>query len=299
MWGSFSAWCLAQSPAITLESVDMQTLAAFQAARFGLKSTDLSLTPRHALRLLRLIGRVLEHQAALTNQPPNTAAADWIAAQPQVRYADAANADPLPLSLSASEARRLIKHLTTNIQVQRKSRNGQAENVSTPTWQNVRNCAAAALQLGAGLTPSDVRALLLTSPVTTGGRVTGRPWKIAVPQNGTMAAREAPMAPWAGEILRRWLLVRAQNRIAGGFLFPSTRTGKPWSKNAQYKTARQVCKDAALDDGEGGSFRLRHTFALRQLRRGTSPEQLARWMGIEPEAMDKYLRIVPVPQAVV
>ena len=61
MWGSFTAWCLGQSPAVSLASLDVRDLQAFQAARFGMKSADLSLTPRHALRLLRLIDRVLRH----------------------------------------------------------------------------------------------------------------------------------------------------------------------------------------------------------------------------------------------
>ena len=42
---------------MTLASVDVRNLEAFQGARFGMKSADLSLSPRHALRLLRLIDR--------------------------------------------------------------------------------------------------------------------------------------------------------------------------------------------------------------------------------------------------
>jgi hypothetical protein len=38
---------------------------------------------------------------------------------------------------------------------------------------------------------------------------------------------------------------------------------------------------------------LRHTFALRQLRHGTAPEMVARWLGIEPEKMKRYERVLP------
>jgi hypothetical protein len=62
--------------------------------------------------------------------------------------------------------------------------------------------------------------------------------------------------------------VRAELEIPGDWLFPSTKTGKPWGKVAQYNAAQQVLKDAGIDVAEGGSFRLRHTFALRKLRRG-------------------------------
>ena len=47
MWGSFTAWCLGQSPAVTLASLDTGDLSAFQQARFGMKSDDLSLSPRY------------------------------------------------------------------------------------------------------------------------------------------------------------------------------------------------------------------------------------------------------------
>jgi len=112
MWGAFTAWCLGQSPGVALPSLDLADLQAFQAARFGRKTSDLSLTPRYALRLMRLIDRVLRHHASRNETPPNTAAADWIKANPEMRYADAAHADPLPDYLSVGEARQLIAFLS-------------------------------------------------------------------------------------------------------------------------------------------------------------------------------------------
>ena len=58
------------------------------------------------------------------------------------------------------------------------------------------------------------------------------------------------MAAWAGELLRHWLQVRAELKITGLHLFPSTRTGKPWSRLAHYVAARQVLQDAGLDSSE-------------------------------------------------
>lgn len=46
----------------------------------------------------------------------------------------------------------------------------------------------------------------------------------------------------------------------GELPFSSTRSGKLWSKETQYKTARQVSEEAGLDSTDGGSFRLRHAF---------------------------------------
>jgi integrase len=54
-----------------------------------------------------------------------------------------------------------------------------------------------------------------------------------------------------------------------------------------------------MDSREGGSFRLRHTFAMRQLRRGTPADQVAAWMGVEPAEMRRYERVLPAAVEVV
>ena len=295
MWESFTTWCLVQSPRVTLENLGLQDLQAYQAARFGRKAADQSLSPRYVLRLMRLIDRVLRHHAARTDSLPNTAAADWIAANPEIRYADAEREDPLPEFLSVPEARQLIAYLSSARPRPGRSRDA----VAAMSWQEVRNRASVALQLGAGLTPDDVRALALDSPVVRGSRIRDRPWKLQVPGNGTSQPRETPIAPWAAELLQYWLQVREEARIAGAFLFPSTRSGKPWLADSQYKNSRQVLEDAGMESREGGSFRLRHTFAIRQLRRGTSPEQVAQWMGVEPGEMKRYARVLPTAVEVV
>jgi len=126
-----------------------------------------------------------------------------------------------------------------------------------------------------------------------------RPWKIAIPAVGNSSARETPIAPWAGELLQHWLQVRADMKIPGEMLFPSTRTGKPWSKQSHYSASRRLLEEAGIEGEEGGTFRLRHTFALRQLRRGTAPEEVARWMGVEVAVMERYKRVVSGPMDVV
>jgi hypothetical protein len=180
MWDAFAGWCLGQSPVVTLESLRIEDLEAFQAARFGRKSHDLSLSPRYALRLMRLIDRVLRHHAAQADLAANTAAADWIAAHPDVRYAEAAHADPLPEFLSALEARQLITFLSAARPRPGASAEQRVAQVAM-TWQELRNRTSVALQLGAGLTPGDVRVLTLDSPVSRGGRVRDLPWKLGVP----------------------------------------------------------------------------------------------------------------------
>lgn len=144
-----------------------------------------------------------------------------------------------------------------------------------------------------------MRALKLDSPVLHGGRVKGQPWKLQVPGNGSSHPRETPIAAWAAVLLQYWLQVREEACVAGDYLFPSTRTGKPWGSDSQYQNAQRVLEDAGMPSREGGSFRLRHTFAIRQLRRGTPPEQVARWMGVEPAEMKRYERLLPAAVDVV
>lgn len=298
MWGAFTLWCVEQQPVVTLEHFGPDALERFQAARFGRKSPDASLTPRHALRLVRLIDRVLQHDASHRGAATNPTAAQWLEHHPEIRYADATSADPLPEILSVTQARRLILHLSrARPRVAR--RTSVAPDGDILSWQEVRNRTAVALQLGAGLTPGEIRALPRSAPVTQGGSAHGRPWKVVVPRDGKSPERETPIAAWAGALLGHWMTVRAQAGIQGEMLLPSTRTGKPWSKESHYKSARQVMAEAGLEDVEGGSFRLRHTFAVRQLRRGFAPEQIARWLGVDPEVVQRYERLIDAPLDVI
>jgi len=292
IWGGFVEWCLSQEPVVRLLDISAADLSLFVSTRRGLSDRDGELTARYTWRMLNLIDRVLRFAARTTDTTENTAAVELMAALPGVRYANATDT-ALPDYLPADEARTLVIFLS---HVRPRSAGGGPAH----TWQELRNRAAVALQLGAGLTPGDVRSLTLPSVVIDGGRLREVPWKLAVPADGNTPERETPVAQWAGQLLRYWLCVRAELAIPGNWLFPSTKTGKPWGKVAQYNAAQQVLEDAGIDVAEGGSFRLRHTFALRQLRRGRSPSDVARWMGIaKVEHMERYLRVLHTPENVV
>lgn len=128
------------------------------------------------------------------------------------------------------------------------------------------------------------------------------PWALGVPASGDAAAHLAPLSGWAARLLADWLALRQAMALPGPWLFPSTRRGKPWGKVAQYNAALRLLADAGLPapagGPTGGSFRLRHSFALRQLRLGHSPERVARWLGIaDPAVMARYRQAMcwPVP----
>ena len=282
MWSVLTAWAVGNG--IQLSSLCAADLAAYLESRGG--ADDLS--ARYAWRLLRVVDRVLVHHAQSLGLPANSAAADLLANRPDLRFANAAEKDPLLDYLAASEAKRLVTFLSA-------VRPGRA--AAGRAWQEVRNRASVGLMLGSGITPGEVRALKLADVVVEGGRSVRVPWKLRVAGNGNSPARETPVAPWAGQLLRYWLDVRAEQGIPGSMVFPSTKgTGKPWGKVAQYNAAKEVLQAAGIDDVEGGSFRLRHTFALRQLRRGKAPDEVAQWLGVSnPVVMARYRRVISAP----
>lgn len=288
MWKAFSDWAVARD--LVLQDLTLNDLEAYVASRG--QAEDLS--PRYVWRLLRLLDAVLRRHCRLAGIPVNDAAHTLLMQRPEWRYAQAANKEELPSYLAPQRARRLVAWL---IDPNRGKEPDQAEGGK---WQGLRNRTAVALQLGAGLTPGDVRAALLSGVASEGGRVAGLPWKLRLPAHGAIAEREVPLAPWAARLLRQWLLQRSQQAIPGPLLFPATRSGRAWGKVAQYNAARSVLAAAGIDDADGGSFLLRHTFALRQLRRGTPPDEVSRWLGLtDPQPMRRYLRVIAGPVDVV
>lgn len=263
MWDAFARWCIGRG-------LVLGTLAAHDLEAF-LRERD-ELTDRHAWRWLHLIDAVAGHAARRAGTAPPQAVATLLAAHPAWRFANAAWNDPLPEHLDARSARRLVATLLHD---------------AAGPWQPLRNRTAVALQLGAGLTPGDVRAATLD-----GVDDVPQPWRIRIPAHGAVAAREAPLAPWAARLLRAWLDTRGALALPGPMLFPGARDGRPWAKVSQYMAAGAVLQAAGLDP-RGGSFALRHTFALRQLRRGRAPDEVARWLGVtDPGVMERYRRVV-------
>lgn len=288
MWNALTAWCVGRG--LHLDDVCSDHLEAFLHAR----GTTEELTARHAWRLLMLADAVLTHRAHLQGTPPNTAAHDLLMATPEWRYANASDKTPLPEHLHAAEARSLVQWLLDP------ARTSDPAGAPAHSWQALRNRASVALQLGAGLTPGDIRAATVGGVVCDGALPTGVPWKIRLPRHGGVPAHEAPIAPWAGRLLRTWLDTRCALQMSGEALFPATRDGRPWGKVAQYTAAKAVLTAAGLPDLEGGSFKLRHTFALRQLRRGATPEQVAQWLGMSDTApLARYRQVLMAKVSVV
>jgi site-specific recombinase XerD len=288
MWGALSTWCASRG--LALNSLQASELEAFLLSRGGTED----LTPRHAWRLLMLVDEVMAHHARTRDLPRNESAQRLLLSRPEWRYANANDKTPLPEHLRADEARRLVDWLLDPVTTPSPAAG------SAQAWQSLRNRSSVGLQLGAGLTPGDIRIARLDAVVARAGPAGLLPWKIRLPAHGGAPAREAPMAPWAGKLLRAWLDQRQAMQMAGPMLFPATSSGRPWGKVAQYMAAKAVLSEAGLLDTEGGSFKLRHTFALRQLKRGTPPERVAEWMGLsDTAALARYRRVLMTPPELV
>lgn len=285
MWQIFCRWCVGQEPPIRLSAVTRADVRLF-ATKPSSHNASEALSPRYVWRLLDLIEKVLAHLARSEGRPYESVAAQVLQDQEEWRYANAADKDPLPQYLSAGEAASLVTYLSAARPKQTRP--------AVQTWQDLRNRTAVALMLGAGLTPGEVRAAQLGNVVVAGGRTKDVPWKVRVAAGRAGGARETPIAPWAGQLLQYWLQVRFQEGIPGTNLLPSTRTGKPWTHVSLYQAIKLVMRGSGLDPSleKGGSFRLRHTFALRQLRRGQADAIVAAWLGVEVAEMARYHRVV-------
>lgn len=280
MWNAFANWCSERQS--DLANIDEASLHAFLDSLGRHKEA----TPAYVRRTIQLIGRLDAFESARASRPAN-AAILAVRKHPRVLFAGDGDTGPAPDFLTASQSRALIGFLT------------RSASMAAGSWQDLRNRAALAVQLGAGLTPGEVLDLRLSRIVVLGGRVAGEPWALSLPSNGNFPARQTPLAGWSGRLLGSWLTVRLENRIPGDFVFPATRTGRVWSKMGSNKAYAATLLAAGVAQPSGGSFFLRHSFALRQLTRH-APEQVAAWLGLQdPAAMERYRRVLYSPVEVV
>ncbi len=282
MWGAFVAYCAPRL--MDLPSLSAEDIESYLSSRGG--SRDLS--TRYAWRLVALIDHVSQHESLTLGAAPNTAARDLLETE-RYRHANTPEFEPELDYLTARESKSLIAYLTDNARAPDRTAQKKA-------WTQVRDRTAVALQLGAGLTPGECRMLQLDDVIVAGGDIGGLPWKLSVPANGNYPARETPLAGWAARQLLYWLGIRARQGIAGSMLFPASAAGKPWGRSAVYESGRSVLASAGIASPSGGTYRLRHTFALRQLSRGKSDQEVAGWLGLQDiSTIERYRRIVTRP----
>lgn len=120
------------------------------------------------------------------------------------------------------------------------------------TWSAARDRTSMALQLGAGLSPSDVRELTISDSTSKG-----------MDANWNSGSRFAFVFP--GETVQQE---------------GSSKQPGQWSKPGQHK---QTSKFMAAMKISGSSFKLRHSWAMEKLRDGASEREVARWLGVQDD----------------
>ena len=286
MWGSFATWCLQQG--IDAATLQANELHAYLRSREGSAAAS-ELTPRYAWRLVRLIGLVVNHLAKERGHGFNMAASDLLKGDRTLRLANDPSTDPLPECLSDSEDRLLVSFLEASV-----PRAGRDLGMR---WQDLRNRAAVALHRGAGLTPLEVRKLQICD-LYVDPDPKRSVWKVRAPTTGSIKSHDAPVARWARPLLVAWLAVRRERSISGDWLFPSTRTGKQLGKTTHFDGCAEVLQATGLTDlvATGGGYRLRNTFALRQLaKRPGCDAEVAAWLGITVTEIARYHRVLSGP----
>ncbi len=287
MWSAFGTWCIRNNiNAAKLTAVD---LGKYLRSREGSVPAS-ELTPRYAWRLVNLIDRVLNFAVSRQGRAPNRAAGELFESDSELKHANAESMEPLPDYLSDSQDQALVAFLEASV---------PKDSIPSALWQTIRNRTGVALQRGAGLTPLEIRMLKVSS-VFMDLDTTQGPWKVRAPTTGSVQAHDAPVARWARPLLTYWMQLRSDLGIPGDWLLPSTKSGKPWGKTAQFDSVADVFESAGLSGLKGGSYRLRHTFAVRQLARPEcTEEKVAEWMGIDAKEMSRYRGILMTPVDVV
>lgn len=235
------------------------------------RRTAPEISARHGYRILSLIDKVQRLHATQHGGEPNQAAARLLKEAPYdtINTPDKAGT-PQVLNAKQIYALKTVCRLKLN------------DGPNAPrNWREVRDNTAVLLQLATGITPLELRRLRLSDVHIDDN---DQPVKLSIAATDTFPKRQVPIAfAEAARQLGYWLRVREQAKVEGDFLFPATAKGTQWSEESQLAKTRDVFDRAGLGELPGGSYRLRHTYILRQLklsRPRIAPDQLAALVGV-------------------
>ncbi len=300
----WNAFALSVGPGVPLLKVtsgmvadylaERSAAAAARAAHEGDDAAEQGLTLRYQARVARLIEKVMEHHATTKGEDPLVASPVQVLmkANPELGAAllrEPSSEPPLDY-LSEKEHQTLKDYLVSSCEHDLKA----GDEVK---WSEMRDRASLALQLGGGLTPSDVREVTLQEMNRGKGGQVGEAVRryITVPKNGKLAERNVRLDPWAAVILENWLGT-LRGRRDNGFSFyvfpgdPGKNDGQ-WSKPGQHKQTTKLLASLGI---KGSSFKLRHSWALNKLREGVNERQVAKWLGVLDggEVMKRYQAVL-------
>jgi site-specific recombinase XerD len=255
-----------------------------------------ALSIRYQARVASLIEKIMDHHAKVTE----TKLEGESAVRALMRRTPAL-ADALKRETREEPALDVLTDQEHTALKMRLIEDGKADMASNATvkWSAARDRTSMALQLGAGLSPIDVRELTMGEGSSKGLEPN---WNrgsrfLFVPKSGKLFKRYTLVDPWAGELMDQWIHTlrdrESLSRVA--FVFPgetvekegSSKQPGQWSKPGQHK---QTSKFMASLKIEGSSFKLRHSWAMAKLKEGADEREVARWLGVQDdgEVMKRY-----------
>lgn len=270
MWRAFAMFLSDEGG--TLDALDPALLDRYIAKR--------ELAPRYARRVLVLIDWLCAFDAQREEKPRNSSA-QVVLQRPGYRLAEAKRRIPLPETLTDAQAQALIQRIIAPVEV--------------GDWVHLRNNAMVGVMLGAGLKPGETLVLTLGAIGFSGVDSDPRrePIKLSLPGHAAGAARETPLAPYARQVLAAWLSVRASLDLRDDIVFPSGRHGGVLAKTTLYRHYGALLSAAGIWTDKRGAHALRHTFAVRNLKKGRSVQTISDWLGLETvDSAERYRRIV-------
>jgi integrase len=161
-------------------------------------------------------------------------------------------------------------------------------------WRDVRDQAMLVLIIGSGLYTNEIVALEMDQLV-----LDADPPYINVEAHGKVPERKAPIAPFAREPLRKWLLLHAALPLTDHqTVFVSGKGGKMLPATL-YRKVQAVLKSSASSLRPRGGFGpqvLRNSFLMRQLARDKPVEVVQQWAGhVETKSTLRFRRLVVNP----
>ena len=160
-------------------------------------------------------------------------------------------------------------------------------------WKRRRDRAMQAMMLGAGLKVSEIIGLTTDSIGTvdaTGSlAVTVSPVSTA----GTSRWHQTQLRAFAVAEVSAWKLERTALKIPGNLLFPATLQGGLLDKATLYRQVKATFERAGIDVERLGGRTLRNSFAVRELKAGSSLELVGEFMGHRKRKSTEHYLLEP------
>lgn len=286
MFGNFLRWM--EHRRLQLEQVGEKEIREFLEVRHGDKNTEgKKLNSLIRVRYLRLLERVFDHLGASGTANPARKAAYGI------HKSQATGRDKPKAYLTEKEQAQFLANLV-------EPEAFDPDKPLSPSWKKRRDRAMLAMMLGAGLKVSEVIELRIEH-ILKKDSTGGMPIKVVNPALRTADnSHRTYLRPFAIQYVLPWIEERTwrakadskagRPAIPGKLLFPaSLKEGETLNKATVYRHVKATMEAAGLDVERMGGRTLRNSFAVTELKKGASVEEVRGFLGLyERRSAEKY-----------